>query len=111
MELGHEKVECDDRQIVLSGRVVAPVGWDYIMYLPHEEWDGFFRTALRPQMATFLLERSRLMTLGKLMVFLAKFVPAYLAALFRIRLGLGPKLADEVTATPDLEAEAEIVTD
>ena len=108
MELGQDKVECDGAQLLLSGTVKAPVNWAYIMYLPPEDWREFFRTALRPQCATFLLAKDHLRTLLWLMWFLVRFIPLYSFALGRAALGLAQEPPAPISAVPDLTGEAEI---
>jgi hypothetical protein len=86
LELGKETVENDGAQLVLSGKVRAPVSWKYAMYLDAEDWNEFFELALKPPMARYLLCRERIGALIRLTQFLFRFLGRYAWALVRVRL-------------------------
>ncbi|MBC8292700.1 MAG: hypothetical protein H8E45_05985 [Proteobacteria bacterium] len=82
MDIGSEEITVDD-EVRLAGKVREPVNWDYSIRLEADDWDDFFAVALKPQLAVFLGRRERLGELAQLASFLARFLGAYLAAMFR----------------------------
>jgi hypothetical protein len=107
LDLGRERVEADVDQVALTGNVSAPVTWNYIMYVDARDWTELFDLALRREMASYLLARTRLGALARLTAFLFKFLALYLGALARVWLRLAPEPSG-VTVAPDLRARADI---
>lgn len=107
LALGGEKVECDGERVQLAGQVRSPVTWRYIIYLGPEDWLDFFELALRPPLATYLLQRRQLGVLARLAAFLLQFTCLYALALVRKSLGLA-RLDGRVSAEPDLSAKSQI---
>ena len=108
LALGTEVVETDEEQVLLSGEVVEPVSWHYIMFLDGSDWVEFFEAALKPQMATYLLTKKRMGLLVKLTLFLFKFLGLYAMALMRAAVGKTIEPTGIISAIPDFTAKAEI---
>ncbi|MBI2891228.1 MAG: hypothetical protein HYY13_10650 [Nitrospirae bacterium] len=81
IDIGTEGVEDDGRELVLTGRVKAPVNWAYVIGMQKTCWDDFFSIALSPRMAGYMATPKRLGLFVKLTAFVGLFLVTYPFAL------------------------------
>lgn len=85
IDIGTENVEDDGRELVLTGRVKAPVTWNYVIGMEKTCWDDFFGIALSPRMAGFMATPKRFILFVKLTLFVTAFLITYPLALLAVR--------------------------